>query len=314
MKLKTVVKTGLGVSAMILGAGAAVYECALNTKLYSKFIGFFDKPSEEQDALYNGDLYTDCQKWYDENKGEDITITTEKTGRIHAYFFNQTEPTHKWAICCHGYNSEPKSTAIYVRHFYDKGFNCISPSLRGWGNDETRYCTMGYHDKDLLREWINYVIEQDPEAEIVLHGYSMGSVTIMLLTGEELPSNVKVAVCDCGFTTCMEQFNNTVRNYAHIPGFPLVNAANIVSIARGNFDFRKNTPIESVARSVTPTIFLHGTADDFIPCEMMDRLYDACSAEKAKQPIEGGFHASAVMKDPDLYWKAVDEFMKDKIA
>lgn len=313
MKLKTVIKTGVGVSAAIIGTGAAIYECALNTKLNSKFVAFFDKPAPEQDALYEGDLYGDCQRWFEQNQGDDVTITTAKTGRIHAYIFTHEEPTHKWAICCHGYNSQPKSTAVYVRHFYERGFNCVSPSLRGWGNDETRYCTMGYQDKDLLLAWIDHVISLDPDAEIVLHGYSMGAVTTMLATGGDLPSNIKAAVCDCGFTTCIEQFSNTIKKYTGLPSFPLLNAANLVSIVRGNFDFRKNNPIESVAHSVTPTIFLHGTADDFIPCSMMDRLYDACSAEKAKQPIEGGYHACAVLKDPDLYWSAVDGFLKDKI-
>ncbi len=312
MKLKTVAKAGVGISAAILGAGAAVYECALNTKLNQKLIGFFDNPAPEQDALYKGGLYDDCQKWYEENCGEDQTITTEKTGRIHAYFFDAPAPTHRWAIVCHGYNSSPKSTAVYARHFNELGYHVISPSMRGWGNDETRYCTMGYHDKDLLHAWIDYVVQQDPEAEIVLHGYSMGAVTIMLATGEELPANVKAAICDCGFARCVDQFNTVVKSYAKIPGFPLVNAANLVSIARGNFDFRKNNPVDSVARSVTPTIFLHGTADDFIPCENMQILYDACSASpKAKQAIVGGYHACAVLKDPELYWKAVDGFLAE---
>lgn len=315
MKVKTLVKTGVGVSAAILGAGAAIYECALNTKINQFFINLFDNPSEEQDALYKGGLYDDCQQWYNENKGEDQTITTDELGRIHAYFFWQPEPTHKWAIMCHGYNSSPISTAVYVKHFYEKGYNCISPSMRGWGNDETKYCTMGYHDKDLLRAWIDHVLALDPEAELILHGYSMGAVTIMLATGEGMPSNVKAAICDCGFARCVDQFNTVVKNYAKIPGFPLVNAANLVSIARGNFDFRKNNPVESVARSTTPTIFLHGTADDFIPCSNMDLLYDACSAEpKAKQAIEGGYHACAVLKDPDLYWKAVDGFLDKVLA
>ena len=47
---------------------------------------------------------------------------------------------------------------------------------------------------------------------------------------------------------------------------------------------------------------------------MMDRLYEACAAPKAKQAIEGGVHARAVYKDPELYWKAVDGFLKDRIV
>ena len=105
-----------------------------------------------------------------------------------------------------------------------------------------------------------------------------------------------------------------MKLYAKLPAFPLLHAVNAVSILRGNFDIRKNVPLDAVSRSVTPTVFLHGTADNFVPFQMMDRLYEACAAPKAKQAIEGADHAQSVFTDPALYWKTVDEFLKDKIT
>ena len=172
---------------------------------------------------------------------------------------------------------------------------------------------MGFHDKDICIAWVNYIIEQAPDAEIVLHGYSMGAATVMLATGETLPKNVKAAVADCGFTNCYKQFGHVLKSYAHLPAFPFVDAMNAVSVARKNFNLRKNSPIDAVKRSVTPTVFLHGTADDFVPYYMMDELYNACAAPKAKQPIEGALHATASVKDPALYWKTVDGFLANYI-
>ena len=250
----------------------------------------------------------------EKHKGEDQTIVTDVTGRIHAYIIPSEHPTHKWAVLCHGYNASPESTGVYAEHYHKLGYNCICPSLRGWGNDETKYCTMGYHDKDVCMAWIDYIVDKDPDAEIVLHGYSMGAVAVMLATGEALPHQVKAAVADCGFTSCWEQYANVIKYCTKLPPFPLLNAVNAASIHRRNFDIRKNVPIDAVSRSVTPTVFLHGTADDFVPFWMMDRLYDACAAPKAKQPIEGADHARAVYKDPALYWKTVDGFLQDKIT
>lgn len=300
-------------TAAVMGAGALIYEGALNTRVNRFFVERFKKPTDKQDDVYGGDLYVGAQRWFSENKGEDVAITSPGTGRIHAYLFHPAEETHKWAICCHGYNSAPSSTAVFAKHFYEKGFHCVCPSLRGWGNDETSYCSMGWRDKDVLLAWIRYAVAEDPDAEILLHGYSMGGVTTLLATGEALPPNVKAAVSDCAFTTCWEQFTNVMRSYAHLPPFPLLYAVNAVSKLRGNFDFRKNAPIEAVRRSVTPTVFLHGTADDFVSFSMMDRLYEACAAPKAKQAIEGGLHATAVAKDPDTYWAAVDAFLEGRI-
>ena len=320
MKLaKTLLKAGVGVGAAVLGAGALVYEGALNTKINRFFIEKFDKPKEapaaEQPAAEQPVVTSKHRPdWFAAHRGPDRVIYTEKTGRIHAYIIPAETPSHKWAVLNHGYNSEPSSVAAFAVHYRALGYNCICPSLYGWGNDETHYCSMGYRDKDMCIAWINYIVLQDPEAEIVIHGYSMGAVTTMLATGETLPPNVKAAVADCGFTSCEEQFGHVIRQYAHIPPFPLLDAVNLVAMLRGNFNLYKNVPIEAVARSVTPTVFLHGTADDFVPFAMMDRLYEACAAPKAKQAIEGADHANAVEKDPVLYWKTVDAFLADKIS
>ncbi len=311
---KTILKTGLAASALLFGAGALVYEGALNTKINAFFINKFDKPATEQTALYQGDAYSSAQQWFRAHRGKDHVITSEKTGRTHAYIFEAEKPTHRWVILCHGYNSSTLGTAAFTKHFYEQGCNCVCPSMRGWDMDENRYCSMGWRDQDILLAWIDYVILMDPEAQIVLHGYSMGAVTTMLATGHALPKNVKAAIADCGFTTCWEQFAGVMKQYAHLPSFPLLNVVNLISRLRGNFDARLDRPIDAIRRSETPTVFLHGTADDFIPCRMMDELYEACAAPKARQPIEGGFHATSVLKNPELYWKAVDGFLAEKIT
>lgn len=313
--VKTILKAGVGAAAAVMGAGALVYECALNTKLNGFFVNLLDDREDVTQEAPTGDGADSNEPgWFDRHKGDDQVITTETTGRIHAYIIPAEKASHKWAILCHGYNSTPASVGVFAEHYRPLGYNCICPSLRGWGNDETRYCTMGYHDKDILLAWIDYIVKEDPDAEILLHGYSMGAVTIMLATGENLPPQVKAAVCDCGFTSCWEQYANVIKLYAKLPAFPLLHAVNATSMLRGNFDIRKNVPIDAVRRSVTPTVFLHGTADNFVPFSMMDRLYDACQAPKAKQAIEGADHAQSVYVDPALYWKTVDSFLKDKIG
>ena len=312
--VKKLIKAGAGAAAAVMGAGALVYECALNTKINRFFINLFDDRDGAKDGQQaEEDAKAPGRSWFHLHKGDDRVISTEKTGRIHAYIIPAEEPSHKWAILCHGYNSGPESVGVFAEHYRPLGFNCVCPSLRGWGNDEKMYCTMGFRDKDILLAWIDHVLSEDSDAEILLHGYSMGAVTVMLATGEKLPPQVKAAVCDCGFTSCWEQYANVIKLYAKLPAFPLLNAVNATSILRGNFNIRKNVPIDAVSRSETPTVFLHGTADNFVPFSMMDRLYEACAAPKAKQAIEGADHAESVYVDPELYWKTVDAFLKDRI-
>ena len=45
---------------------------------------------------------------------------------------------------------------------------------------------MGWLDRLDIISWINWIIEQDPDAQIVLHGVSMGAATVMMTSGESL--------------------------------------------------------------------------------------------------------------------------------
>lgn len=60
----------------------------------------------------------------------------------------------------------------------------------------------------------------------------------------------------------------------HLPLFPFLNSANTVSKLRKNFDFRDCSPIDAVAHSKTPTFFVHGDSDTFVPYSMMKPLYE----------------------------------------
>ena len=48
---------------------------------------------------------------------------------------------------------------------------------------------MGWLDRLDIISWINWIIEQDPDAQIVLHGVSMGAATVMMTSVKFLRMN-----------------------------------------------------------------------------------------------------------------------------
>lgn len=307
---KKVIKTGAAAGAAVFGIGALVYEGALNTTVLSFFKKTFHKEEPEKQVLYDAPYHTSAVKWFNENKGDDRVVYDEKCGNAHAYMIPADKPSKKWAVLPHGYSSSPEGTSVYAMEYHNMGFNVICVSMRGFANDENHYCSMGWHDKDIVMAWIKKIVIDDPDAEILIHGYSMGAATTLLCTAEkDLPANVKCAVSDCSFTSVYEQYKYVLKYNASIPAFPLLDAANIISKLRNNFDFKETAPIEAAKLSSTPTIFVHGTADDFVPYFMLDKVYDACAAEKEKFSVEGAAHAVSVLKDPELYWKNVKAFI-----
>lgn len=311
-------KTAFIVFACAIGIATVVllilaeffYEVILNMKVVRKFAKKFNLRDDTIINLFRNDpLYSDSMKWFLKMKPADTIIKNSKGKDVHGNIIENEKKTNKWAICVHGYMGAPSIQAPYAKHFYDNGYNVLCPSLRAHGDDTHKYCSMGMHDKDILITWINYLVNKNPDCEIVLHGVSMGAATVMLATGEKLPANVKCAVSDCGFSSCKEQFIHVMKNNMKIPVFPFFQLGNMISVVRGNFNFLKCDPAKAVAASETPTLFIHGTGDNFVPYRMIENVFGACSAEKDRLDVEGATHAVSLSYDTELYFSAMDNFI-----
>jgi len=161
--------------------------------------------------------------------------------------------------------------------------------------------------------WINKILENDSEAEIVLFGISMGGATVMMTSGEELPSNVKVIVEDCGYTSVSDVFTYQLNDLFHMPEFPIMTAANTVTKLRAGYDLYKASALKQVAKSKTPILFVHGDKDSFVPYEMLDKVYEAAAVEKEKLVIKEAGHGEAATVDPELYWNTIWSFIEKYI-
>ena len=308
--VKTVLKIATGASVLYLAVGETIYERLLNRK-FTEFnnlsrivepdiLDFYDKNED----------YIEADAWFVTKNPEDTVIVSSKGKNMHSRILMQKEYTDKWAIVIHGYTSCARGMADQAFYFYKKGFNVLLPDLISFGEDEQKYCSMGYHDKDYIKDWVRYIVSNDENAKIALLGVSMGSATTMLTTGEaDLLPNVKCAVADCGYTSVWEEYSIQCKEMYKLPAFPFMTAANTVSKLRHNFDFKKCSPINAVSRSKTPTLFIHGEEDKFVPYWMMDKLFAACTAEKEKLSVPGTAHADSCWTQPELYYSAIDKFV-----
>ena len=131
---------------------------------------------------------------------KDITILSNDNLNLYgAYYKNEAAASdHLWAIVIHGYRCDHNSMTEFSQRYYENGYQVVAPDLRACGKSEGNYVGMGWLDRLDIISWINWIIEQDPDAQIVLHGVSMGAATVMMTSGETLPENVKVFVEDCG--------------------------------------------------------------------------------------------------------------------
>lgn len=307
--VKNLIKIAAGSAAAYLAVGELAYESILNIDFSKKMTSRFHLENKSMmDVLLNADVYASSYVWFDALQLRDNILVDAKGENVHAYILKQPAYSEKWAIVAHGYCGDPRAEAPFAKHFYEKGYNILFPHMRAHENDEHRYCSMGYFDKDILCAWINYIVTNDQDSQIIMHGVSMGASTVMMVTGEQLPKNVKCAVADCGFSTLRGMIEFEMKTLMHLPTFPLLNAMNTVSKLRGKLDINKCSAVDAVKKSNTPTLFIHGTADDMVPYSMLDEVFNACTAEKDRLDVPGAVHTAAVAVDRDAYFAKLDEF------
>lgn len=251
----------------------------------------------------------DVSKWLEEVKTEETTILSEDGLNLWGKLYFQEEKTDKWVIIAHGYTSSHEDIQPIALNFYNKGYNVLTPDMRAHGNSEGKYIGMGWLDRKDMLLWIDYVLSLDSNSQIVLYGESMGGATVMMTSGEDLPSNVKAIIEDCGYTSVQEMFEAQLDERFGLPPFPILNAAEVVTSIRAKYNFEEASALEQVKKSKTPMLFTHGGNDNYVPTEMVYRLYEAAQCEKDILVIEGADHGSAPDVDPDKYYEKVFSFL-----
>ena len=250
------------------------------------------------------------EHWMESSPYEEHTIISDDGlsmwGRTHA----AKDPSNLWVIAVHGYTANHTNMQDVGYEYWEKGYNVLTPDLRAHGNSEGDYIGMGYFDSQDMLLWIDFILAQNPNAEIVLHGESMGAATVMSTAGQEtLPENVIAVVEDCGYSSAYEMMAEQLDFRFGLPPFPIVNAARAVGIVKADYDLKDASPIEALKNATIPVLFIHGSTDTYVPPYMLDELYESYNGQKERLLIEGAGHCAARFLAPEVYYETVFGFL-----
>ncbi|MCR5272529.1 MAG: alpha/beta hydrolase [Lachnospiraceae bacterium] len=260
-------------------------------------------------AANSEEINENLKEWLEEADMTETSITSDDGLNLVADYFETDPDSHKYAIVIHGYTGNRVHMRAYGMYYADKDFNVLIPDLRSHGESEGDYIGMGWLDKADIVKWINYIVDMDSEAEIVLHGVSMGGATVMMTSGEDLPENVRVAVDDCGYTSVWDIFSDEVAYLFNLPSFPILNTASVISSIRAGYSFTEASSLEQIKKTSLPVFFTHGSVDNFVHTDMVYELYDACPTDKDLYVAEGAGHGQAMYLDPELYFDKIFTFI-----
>lgn len=273
---------------------------------YAQMVQTDDIHTNEKEAL------ADTKEWFQTVEKQKVELINKDGFRLIACeFFPDTAASHRWALLLHGYTGW-KEELYPIGCWYQRvGYHVLVPDLRCQGESEGDFIGLGWIDHYDCLEWIDYILQQDPEAEIVLHGQSMGAATALILSGDKnLPEQVKAVVSDSAYTDGYSMFADKAKEWMNLPAFPIVDSARLMLLLRGGYDLKDASPLDAVAKSHTPTLLIHGDKDRMIPVESAYILYDAATCPKELLIVEGAGHVQANYKDPEGYYGTVEEFLE----
>lgn len=274
---------------------------------------------------------TDWEKYFplmQERKGyvlaqphSDVYTTSFDGLKLHATYFPAVKEgeqelhtgINKVVICFHGYTGEGLSNHMAIGDYFLKhGYAMLLPDARAHGQSEGEYIGFGCLDRQDALGWINWVIRECGEdVKIMLYGTSMGGATVLMTSGLELPDNVKGIVSDCGFTSPKEVFTHVLNSMYHLPAFPAIQGADLINRKLAGYGMDECNAKYEVQKAKVPILFIHGSADTFVPCSMCQEIYDNCRSPKRKLIVEGAAHAESYYKETEIYEKALDEFAEE---
>ena len=143
--------------------------------------------------------------------------------------------------------------------------------------------------------------------KIILTGISMGASTVVMAAGHELPDNVIGVLADCGFSSAKDIIKVVIKQMG-LPPEPCYPFVKLGARLFGGFDLEEYSPMDALKTATKPVIFFHGEADDFVPCYMSEKMYDACMSRKQLVKVPGAGHGLSFPVDQEGYLKEAKAF------
>lgn len=226
------------------------------------------------------DRLVEAKAWYKQQSPKRITHRSADDLVLQADYLAHPESTGKAVILVHGFRKAKEDMGDYTQFYHALGYDILMPDLRGHGDSEGDYYGYGWDDRLDIMQWIDILIEDYHMKDIVLHGNSAGSATVLMTSGEELPGEVKGIIADSPYTTMKEELEHQLNNIYGLPGFPLLDITSVITKVRAGYFFGDVSTINQIKKNKLPLFIIHGDADDLVPTWMGQELYDAATSEK----------------------------------
>lgn len=305
------------VTVLVIAAAAALMTAAIAYVCYR--MAFYNPKQKNVDPeridIPEGEIYevfrermTQWVRWTRSLPRETVEIESFDGLKLRGKYYEYA-PGAPMELMFHGYrgNAERDLSGGVYRCFA-LGRSVLIVDQRSCGSSEGDTITFGIREHRDCLDWLDYAVKRfGPDQKIILTGISMGASTVLMAAGRELPPNVIGVLADCGYTTAKEIMMEVIRQMRLPPKlcYPFVRLG---AKLYAGFDPDGYSALEAAPKIRVPVIFFHGDADEFVPCSMSRKNFDACTGRKKLVLVPGAGHGLAFPVDEESYLQELRAF------
>ncbi len=221
--------------------------------------------------------------------------------RLDGWFARPQVPNGNCVIVLHGIGNSRQGSAGYASLFLDQGYSVLLPDSRGHGTSGGTLVTYGLWEKYDVLDWARWLRQQNCQALYGL-GESLGGS--VLIQAAALGHDFHAIVAECAFADLQAIADSRVKQIVPVTPWFVVPSAITFAKYRYGVDLRQVSPIESMRRTSTPTLLIHGLQDSRTPYWHSQALARA-SAQSVLWLVPNAKHTEAYSAAPTEFRRRV---------
>jgi len=240
-----------------------------------------------------------------------VEVVANDKVKLRAWWLRPVTPNGNCVIVLHGIADSRAGSAGFAPMFLTQGYAVLVPDSRAHGESGGEFITYGLLEQYDVIVWAHWMSSQGCHKVYGL-GESLGaSILIQAAAVEPIFAAI---VAECPYADLREMAEYRMRQFLRLPGFIAVPAAKIV-VTSGvlyagmvdGLDFRQVSPVNSIARTTTPILLIHGLDDSRTPPSQSQKLA-AANPRDLLWLVPKANHTSALAAAPDELHRRVSSW------